>query len=129
MIYLLMKGVEIAFQLNNDKESDVVMALGNLTGNYFRNVEHMDITWRIFHVTLDKEKYYRVLYRGNKLSDLHPENKKRIRRKFDELGKTDYNTLMDEYEKESGKEGFEKVGIKELTEEYDLWQDKLWNYI
>ena len=45
MIYLLMKGVEIAFQLNNDKESDVVMALGNLTGNYFRNVEHMDITY------------------------------------------------------------------------------------
>ena len=36
---------------------------------------------------------------------------------------------MNEYEKESGKEGFEKVGIKELTEEYDLWQDKLWNYI
>ena len=65
-----MKGVEIAFQLNNDKESDVVMALGNLTGNYFKSVEHMDITWRIFHVTLDKEKYYRVLYRGEKLSDL-----------------------------------------------------------
>ncbi|EQB74573.1 MAG: hypothetical protein AMDU4_FER2C00003G0018 [Ferroplasma sp. Type II] len=124
-----MKGVEIAFQLNNDKESDVVMALGNLTGNYFKNVEHMDITWRIFHVTLDKEKYYRVLYRGEKLSDLHPENKKRIKKKFDELGKTDYNTLMNEYEKESGKEGFKKVGIKELTEEYDLWQDKLWNYI
>ena len=26
-----MKGVEIAFQLNNDKESDVVMALVSLT--------------------------------------------------------------------------------------------------
>jgi hypothetical protein len=123
-----MNGVEIAFQLNNDKESDVVLVLGNLTGNYFRIEQNMDITWKIFHVTLDKQKYYRVLYRGEKLSDLHPENKKNIKRKFDELGKTDYETLMNEYEKESKKKGFEKVDVKELTEEYDLWQDKFWNY-
>ncbi len=124
-----MKGVEIAFQINKDSESEIVAALGNLTGNYFKTVENMDITWRIFHVTLDKEKYYRVLYKGEKISDLHPENKKKIRQKFDQLGKMDYNTLMDEYEKEGRKQEFEKVGIKEITEEYDLWQDKLWNYI
>jgi hypothetical protein len=124
-----MNGVEIAFQLNNGKEENVVLALANLTGNYFRQEEKMDITWRVFHVTLDKEKYYRVLYRGEKLGDLHPENKKRIKKKFDELGKTDYETLIAKYESESRNENFQKVGIKELTEEYDLWQDKLWNYI
>jgi hypothetical protein len=124
-----MKGVEIAFQTNKDGENEIVAALGNLTGNYFKNAENMDITWRIFHVTLDKEKYYRVLYKGEKISNLHPENKKKIKEKFDQLSRTDYNTLMDEYEKESRKQGFEKMGIKELTEEYDLWQDPLWSYI
>ena len=124
-----MKGVEIAFQTNKDGENDIVTALGNLTGNYFKNEEHMDITWRIFHVTLDKEKYYRVLYRGEKISELHPENRKKIKEKFDQLSRTDYNTLMAQYEKESRKQGFEKIEIKELTEEYDLWQDPLWNYI
>jgi len=124
-----MKGVEIAFQIDKDSESEIVAALGNLTGNYFKNVDNMDITWRIFHVTLDKEKYYRVLYKGDKISNLHPENKKKIKEKFDQLSKTDYNSLMDEYEKASRKPGFEKIGIKELTEEYDLWQDPLWNYI
>jgi len=124
-----MKGVEIAFQTNKDGENDIVTALGNLTGNYFKNEENMEITWRIFHVTLDKEKYYRVLYRGEKISELHPENRKKIKEKFDQLSRTDYNALMAQYEKESRKQGFEKIGIKELTEEYDLWQDPLWNYI
>lgn len=123
-----MNGVEIAFQLNNEKDENVVLALANLTGNYFKQDEKMDITWRIFHVTLDKDKYYRVLYRGEKLSDLHPENKKKIKNKFDELGKTDYETLMVEYDAELRNQNFQKVGIKELTEEYDLWQDKFWNY-
>ncbi|WP_337860570.1 DUF2004 domain-containing protein [Ferroplasma sp.] len=124
-----MNGVEIAFQLNNDKEGNVVMALGNLTGNYFKNTENMDITWRIFHVTLDKDKYYRVLYRGKELSELHVENRKKVRQKFDTLSKNDYETLINQYETESRNKNFEKIGIKELTEEYDLWQDKLWNYI
>jgi len=124
-----MKGVEIAFQTNKDGENDIVTALGNLTGNYFKNEENMDITWRIFHVTLDKEKYYRVLYKGEKISELHPENRKKIKEKFDQLSRTDYNALMAQYEKESRKQGFEKIGIKELTDEYDLWQDPLWNYI
>ncbi len=123
-----MNGVEIAFQLNNDKEENVVLALANLTGNYFKQDEKMDITWRVFHVTLDKDKYYRVLYRGEKLSDLHPENKKRVKNKFDELSKTDYNALMAEYDSASRKDNFQKVEIKVLTEEYDLWQDKFWNY-
>ena len=124
-----MKGVEIAFQTNKDGENDIVTALGNLTGNYFKNEENMDITWRIFHVTLDKEKYYRVLYKGEKISELHPENRKKIKEKFDQFSRTDYNTLMSQYEKESRKQGFKKIEIKELTEEYDLWQDPLWNYI
>ncbi len=34
-----MKGLEIAFQLNNERDFDVVPALANLTGNYFKNEE------------------------------------------------------------------------------------------
>ena len=79
-----MNGLEIAFQLNNEKDTEVVTALGNLTGNYFKNNENMDITWRIFHVTLDKDKYYRVLYRGKRINDLHTEIKKKIKEKFND---------------------------------------------
>ncbi|MEM0139214.1 MAG: DUF2004 domain-containing protein [Ferroplasma sp.] len=123
-----MNGLEIAFQLDNPKESDVVLALANLTGNYFMNDKLSDIKWQVFHVTLDKDKYYRVLYKGNKITDLHPETKKKIKEKFDELGKMDYDSLMAMYEKEKKQNNFKTVDIKELTEEYDLWQDKFWNY-
>ena len=124
-----MNGLEIAFQLNNEKDTEVVTALGNLTGNYFKNNENMDITWRIFHVTLDKDKYYRVLYRGKKINDLHTEIKKKIKEKFNDLSKMDYNSLMDLYKKSMEDKNFAVINVKDVTEEYDLWQDPLWNYI
>ncbi|KQB34412.1 DUF2004 domain-containing protein [Acidiplasma aeolicum] len=124
-----MKGLEIAFQLNNEKDFDVVPALANLTGNYFKNEEKMDITWRIFHVTLGDQKYFRVLYRGDKINDFHPEIKKKIREYFDKLAHLNFEQLMELYNKSKESNGFNIINIKEITEEYDLWQDKLWNYI
>ena len=124
-----MNGLEIAFQLNDEKDTEVVTALGNLTGNYFKNNENMDITWRIFHVTLDKDKYYRVLYRGKKINDLHTEIKKKIKEKFNDLSKMDYNSLMDLYKKSMEDKNFAVINVKDVTEEYDLWQDPLWNHI
>lgn len=124
-----MNGLEIAFQLNNEKDTEVVTALGNLTGNYFKNNENVDISWRIFHVTLDKDKYYRVLYRGKKINDLHPEIKKKIKEKFNELSKMDFNSLMNLYKKSMEDKNFAVINVKDVTEEYDLWQDPLWNYI
>ena len=124
-----MNGLEIAFQLNDEKDTEVVTALGNLTGNYFKSNENVDITWGIFHVTLDKDKYYRVLYRGKKINDLHPEIKKKIKEKFNELSKMEFNSLMDLYNKSMKDENFTVMNVKDVTEEYDLWQDPLWNYI
>ena len=81
------KGVEIAFQLSNGTEDrELVSAMANIVGNEFRS--EMDIDWRIFHVTLGENRYFRVLYAGPHLGKLHPVNEKRIRERFDEPFKT-----------------------------------------
>ncbi|MGP6207890.1 DUF2004 domain-containing protein [Cuniculiplasma sp. SKW3] len=122
------KGVEISFQLN-DKENDtrLVEALGNLTGNYFYS--KFNLQWRIFRVTLEEKIFYKVLFTGKKINRLHPKNEEEIREEFDKLSHMDYNSLMNMYEEESKKEEFITIRIQNLKEEYDLWQDKLWNYI
>ncbi|QRF74968.1 hypothetical protein Thermo_00461 [Thermoplasmatales archaeon] len=78
------KGVEIAFQLSNGSEDrELVMAMSNIVGNEFK--AELGVDWRIFHVTLGENRYFRVLYAGPHLSKLHPLNEKRIRERFDEL--------------------------------------------
>ncbi len=122
------RGVEISFQLNSSREDQaLVEALGNLTGNYF--AKEIDLQWQIFHVTLEDKKFYKVLFTGKRLNKLHPKYENEIKRKFDELAHMDYSTIMDYYRKESAADSFKAEKIKEIKEEYDLWQDKLWNYI
>ena len=122
------KGVEIAFQLSNGTEDrELVSAMANIVGNEFRS--EMDIDWRIFHVTLWENKYFRVLYAGPHLGKLHPVNEKRIRERFDELSHKDYEEVMKEYREIKKKGGFVSQSIQEKKEEYNLWQDKLWDYI
>ena len=122
------KGVEIAFQLSNGTEDrELVSAMANLVGNEFRS--EMDIDWRIFHVTLGENRYFRVLYAGPHLGKLHPVNEKRIRERFDELSHKDYEEVMKEYREIKKKGGFVSQSIQERKEEYNLWQDKLWDYI
>ena len=122
------KGVEIAFQLSDGAEDrDLVIAMANIVGNEFRN--EMQIDWRIFHVTLGDSKYFRVLYAGPRLGKLHPVNEKRIRERFDELSHRSYKEVMDRYRDIKKIHDFISQPIQEKKEEYDLWQDKLWNYI
>ena len=122
------KGVEIAFQLTNGTEDrELVSAMANIVGNEFRS--EMDIDWRIFHVTLGENRYFRVLYAGPHLGKLHPVNEKRIRERFDELSHKDYEEVMKEYREIKKKGGFVSQSIHEKKEEYNLWQDKLWDYI
>ena len=122
------KGVEIAFQLSNGTEDrELVSAMANLVGNEFRS--EMDIDWRIFHVTLGENRYFRVLYAGPHLGKLHPVNEKRIRERFDELSHKDYVEVMKEYMEIKKKGDFVSQSIQEKKEEYNLWQDKLWDYI
>ena len=122
------KGVEIAFQLSNGTEDrELVSAMANIVGNEFRS--EMDIDWRIFHVTLGENRYFRVLYAGPHLGKLHPVNEKRIRERFDELSHKGYEEVMKEYREIKKKGGFVSQSIQEKKEEYNLWQDKLWDYI
>ena len=122
------KGVEIAFQLSNGTEDrELVSAMANIVGNEFRS--EMDIDWRIFHVTLGENRYFRVLYAGPHLGKLHPVNEKRIRERFDELSHKRYDEVMKEYREIKKKGDFVSQSIQEKKEEYNLWQDKLWDYI
>ena len=122
------KGVEIAFQLSNGTEDrELVSAMANIVGNEFRS--EMDIDWRIFHVTLGENRYFRVLYAGPHLGKLHPVNEKRIRERFDELSHKRYDEVMKEYREIKKKRNFVSQSIQEKKEEYNLWQDKLWDYI
>ena len=122
------KGLEIAFQpLDNEHSDEIVRALADLTGNAIS--EKMPLRWQIFHVTLDDQKYYRVLY-------LRPDDKKLgrrlkivIRENFDSFAHMDLKDLLGRYSEEEKKNGFVKGRMSELKEEYDLWEDKIWQYI
>ncbi|OWP56139.1 MAG: hypothetical protein B2I17_07340 [Thermoplasmatales archaeon B_DKE] len=122
------KGVEIAFQLSNGTEDrELVMAMSNIVGNEFK--AEMGVDWRIFHVSLGENKYFRVLYAGPHLSKLHPLNEKRIRERFDELSHKSYKEVMEECNRAKKTGNFTSQPIQEKKEEYNLWQDKLWDYI
>ena len=121
------KGLEISFQLSSDREGEkTVLALANITGNRMRKIS--DLHWRIFHVTLGENKFYKVLFTGPKVSKLHPEFEKQIKEFFDSISHNEYGKLMEMYGREKRSEGFTEEKIMELKEEYDLWQDKFWLY-
>ena len=105
---------------------ETVLALANITGNDMEN--EFEVDWRIFHVTLGENKFFKVLYTGKKVGKLHPGIEKKIREHFDKLSKLELNDLMREYREKQSSGNFRKVDIKELKEEYDLWQDKFWLY-
>lgn len=120
------KGLEITFKVPESNERGIVEALANLVGNEFR--ENLDIQWRIFDVKLDKERFYKVCFTGQKMSRLHPHVEEMVRKRFDELAHLDFKDLMRRYEEEKRKTDFRKETIKKIQEEYDLWQDNFWQY-
>lgn len=120
------KGLEISFKVPDSNSATIVEALANMVGNEFS--KDFEIQWQIFDVTLDRERFYKVCFTGNKLTRLHPHNEEKIRERFDELAHYDKEKLFEQYGHEKKKPDFKVQGIKQKTEEYDLWQDKFWNY-
>lgn len=120
------KGLEISFQVPDSNAATIVEALANMVGNEFS--KDFEIQWRIFDVTLDRQKFYKVCFTGKKLTRLHPHNEQKIKERFDELAHYDKEKLFEEYGHQKKKGDFKVQGIKEKTEEYDLWQDRFWDY-
>ena len=121
------KGVEIAFQISS-RNGDIVLvkAMADIVGNEFRN--ELDLQWRVFHVTLGEEKYFRILYAGPHVGKLHPHNEKKIREKFDNLSHQNYDQVMHEYQALKKQDNILTQQIQEIKEEYDLWEDRFWAY-
>lgn len=120
------KGLEISFKVPDSNAATIVEALANMVGNEFST--DFEIQWQIFDVTLDKERFYKVCFTGKKLTRIHPHNEEKLRERFDELAHYDKEKLFELYGHEKKKSDFKVQGIKQKTEEYDLWQDKFWNY-
>lgn len=120
------KGLEITFTVPGKDGNRIVEALANLVGNEFLN--ELKIHWRIFDVTLDKERFYKICFIGHKLTRLHPLTEEKVRKRFDELAHYDRNELMRDYHKERKRPDFIVENIQEKKEEYDLWQDNFWKY-
>ncbi len=121
------KGVEIAFQISS-RNGDIVLvkAMADIVGNEFRN--ELDLQWRVFHVTLGEEKYFRILYAGPHVGKLHPHNEKKIRERFDNLSHQNYDQVMHEYQALKKQDNILTQQIQEIKEEYDLWEDRFWAY-
>lgn len=120
------KGLEITFKVPGKNGALIVEALANLVGNEF--LKGFEIQWRIFDVTLDKERFYKICFSGHKLTKLHPHNEETVRKRFDELAHNDLNELLKRYRNEQKDDNFQMQRIQEKTEEYDLWQDNFWQY-
>jgi hypothetical protein len=59
---------------------------------------------------------------------LHPKLENEIKEYFDTLSKASVDELNREYGEKSRESDFRVEHIQELKEEYDLWQDKFWQY-
>ncbi|MHB8361724.1 MAG: DUF2004 domain-containing protein [Thermoplasmataceae archaeon] len=122
------KGLDISFQLNTGNEdNELIEALANLTGYDMKS--EMKIDWRIFHVKLEEKRFFKILYSGPKINGLHPHNMEKIRNHFDSISKLEYNEVMGRYHDLLKKGELKPIPIKEMEESYDLWQDKIWQYI
>ena len=121
------KGVEIAFQISSGNgDSELVKAMADIVGNEFRT--ELDLQWRVFHVTLGEEKYFRILYAGPHVGKLHPHNEKKIRERFDDISHQSYDQVMHEYHALKKQDNILTEQIQEIKEEYDLWEDRFWAY-
>jgi hypothetical protein len=120
------RGLEITFNVSDEDQRKITEALANLVGNEF--MKGMDIDWRIFHVKLGKERFFKVCFTGPKMSRLHPIIEKEVRKMFDELSRMTKNDLLEKYHEEERKGTFKRQYSRDLEEEYDLWQDNFWAY-
>ena len=120
------KGLEITFKVSDVDQKQITEALANLVGNEFMN--KIDIDWRIFHVKVGNERFFKVCFTGSKMSRLHPILEKQVRQRFDTLSKTSKEEILSLYREEEKKKTFKRQFAREVEEEYDLWQDNFWAY-
>ena len=121
------RGLEIAFNVSDKDQLEITEALANIVGNEF--IKKMEIDWRIFHVKIDNEKFFKVCFIGPKMSKLHPLVEDEVRNRFNELSKNTKEELMKNYREERREPSFKVQHSMEVTEEYDLWQDNFWSYL
>ncbi len=120
------KGLEITFKIDDEDASVVAEALTNMVGNEFLN--DIDIDWRIFHITLEDNHFFKICFIGPKMTKLHPLIEKKVKTRFDELSHYNKNELLKMYHKEKKNKSFKTHYMQEKKEEYDLWQDNFWSY-
>jgi hypothetical protein len=122
------KGLDISFQVaSGSEDQDLVQALADLTGHDMS--KEFNIDWRIFKVKLEDKRFFKILYTGPKINGFHPHNMKKIQDHFDTISRLSYNEVMTRYNKLLEDGSIKKIPIKEIEESYDLWQDKIWQYI
>ncbi|PYB68492.1 hypothetical protein DMB44_03900 [Thermoplasma sp. Kam2015] len=122
----MQKGLEIAFQTVHGLDEELVKALAGITAHEFSD---MNIDYNIFLVTLGDQKFFRILFLSRKLTDLHPEERKKVRERFDQNSKMQYLDLIAKYHNLMQEGKIPDKSIKEVHEEYDLWEDPIWQYI
>jgi len=118
------KGLEITFNVNVINSKEIVEALANLTGNEFRN--EIEIHWRIFHVKLGDNRFYKVCYTGPKLTKLHPLMEEKVKKRFDELAHYTEEELMKIYNEESKNHKFTFQHVIDKKEGYSHILQKLY---
>ena len=120
--------MEISFQIaSGNEDHELVQALADLTGHDLSG--EFNINWRIFKVKLEDKRFFKILYSGPKINGFHPHNMKKIQDYFDSISKMSYDEVMGRYKKLLDDGSIKPIPIKEIEESYDLWQDKIWQYI
>jgi predicted component of viral defense system (DUF524 family) len=120
------KGLEIEFQVENkNNDKTIVKALALLTRSSFEN----QINCAIFHISKGENRFYKVLFSGPKVTKLHPHIEKMVRDKFDELARKNADELISLYKEAIKEHNLNDIEIKEVKEDYDLWEDPIWQYL
>ena len=120
------KGLEITFKVSDIDQRQITEALANIVGNEFSN--SIDLDWRIFHVKLGDEKFFKVCFTGPKMTRLHPLLEKEVRTRFDALSFYKKDDILKLYREREKEKTFKKQYVREVKEESDLWQDNFWAY-
>lgn len=120
------KGLEITFKVSDIDQRLITEALANIVGNEF--VSRIELDWRIFHVKLDGERFFKVCFTGPKMSRMHPLLEKEVRERFETLSHNSKDEILKLYRAEEKKKTFRRQYAREVEEQRDLWQDNFWAY-
>ncbi len=124
------KGLEISFEVQPGSgidDSIIVKALAGLT--WLALKDRIESDYRIFRVTKEEDRFFKILFGGPKLTKMHPLNLKVFKEKFDELSKQKAEELVSSYKDNVKKGLIQSLPIKVIHEEYDFWEDPIWQYI